>query len=278
MRKVLLLLVMSCLVLLLAGCNGAGLKSPTTNPLPGSGTDNPVDEYKNIDANYAIDVIPERELPPSTPIEDPEWDPAFDCLTQNGKCIDEGCINFEKAGFDIDTLKVDFDATFFNPNAENFDRLTVFLVITGTSMGVQALNPDGMMKLDEMSTIEYPYFAFNNNNNPGDNNIPGTMYCYFERNISFSLVKGCDFYVSYEIIPVIDQHDVSWVINPPDPSDEEAGEGGEGRNGGVENGDGADQEPSTPTTDPTDPDSGSAQVGEGGTSGHVSPPKDKPGH
>ena len=272
MRKVLLLFVLSCFVLLLAGCNGVGLKSPTTNPLPGSGIDNPVDEYKNIDANYAIDIIPERVIPPSTPIRDPEWNPVFDCLTQNETCIDDGCMSFNLKGFEKDTLKADFTGTFFNPNAENFNKLTVFMIITETSLGVDVLNPDGMAKLDEMSTAEYPYFAFSNDNNPGDNNIPGTMYCYFERNISLSLVKGCDFYISYTLIPVIDQHDVSWVIDPPDPVDQDTGDDGDGRNGGVNQGNGEDQQPTTPVTNPSGSGTGGTIVGHGGSSGQVSPP------
>ena len=272
-RDALLVMLLSLFLAIAAGCNGIALNAPNSNPLPGGGADNPSPDDK-INGNYAIDIIPERIIPPSLPVDDPDWRPTFGCLTDTPTCIDEGCIEFTVENLDLENLKVDFNATFFNWNAENFNALTVFLVVTSTTVGVESLNPDGMIKLDEKDTIEYPYYAFSNDNNPGDNEIPGTMYCYFERDISFSLEVGCDFCVTYVLMPVIDQHDLSYNIDLPgravDP----------GANTGDDHRSGSREEDGQPTSPPTgqnnnhnddDDDDNTPPV-------NVNPPLKKPGN
>jgi hypothetical protein len=210
MKKSILLAVLLCMLAITGfACNGAALDAPTSNPLPGSGTDGTYN-YDDISANYALDILPEREIPESIPIEDPVWEPRFVCLTEEPTCLDEGCMFFELTSFDTETLEANFRATFFNPNADDLRHLTVFLILDDLARGIVPVTPDGYMKLDKFDIEAYPYFAFNAENNV-ESDTPELMYCYFQRDITFHLEEGSDFFVGFKLMPYIDQHVISVV-------------------------------------------------------------------
>ena len=232
MKKFLLLIAFSCffVVLLLAGCNDSSLDDPTSNPLPGSGTESP-SIYDDIDANYALDIInPNREPPPSIPIEDPVWEPSFSCLTDKVTRIDEGCMSFELMDFDFETQIATFKGIFYNFNADKSDELSIFLLFTDLANGIVPVTPDGMMKLDEFDTVAYSFFAFNHEENE-KYNIPESMYLYFEREFSFHLEYGSDFYVGISLMPFKDVHNLSHYkidqyVTAKDDNDSSTGDDG----------------------------------------------------
>ncbi len=235
MKKILLLIVFPCFlaVIFLAGCNDAQLDDPTSNPLPGSGTESP-SIYDDVDANYALDIInPNREPPPSIPIEDPKWEPVFNSFTDKMTCIDEGCMSFELKDFDPDTQIATFKGTFFNFNADKSDELSIFLLFTDLANGIVPVTPDGMMKLDKFDTVAYTFIAFNHDENE-KLNIPESMYLYFEREFSFHLEYGSDFYVGISLLPFKDVHNLShYTIDEytATKDDHEGSTGDDGRTG-----------------------------------------------
>ena len=234
MKKFLLLAVLLCMLAITSlACNGASLDGPTSNPLPGSGTEGTYN-YDDISANYALDILPERIIPESIPIEDPVWQPRFVCLTEEPVCVDEGCMFFELTSFDMETLNADFRVTFFNPNTEDLRHLTVFLILDDIARGIVPVTPDGYMKLDKFDIEAYPYFAFNAENNV-ESDTPELMYCYFQRDITFHLEEGSDFFVGFELMPYIDQHVISVVDEDYLPAIDASGNKvipGDGRTGG----------------------------------------------
>ncbi len=209
MKKAILLIALPCiLIFFLAGCNGTEQDDPTSNPLPGSGTESP-SIYDDIDANYALDIInPFRDPPPSIPIEDPVWEPVFDSFTDKMTCIGEGCMSFELKEFDIEAQTVTFKGTFFNFNADKSAELSIFLLFTDLANGIIPVTPDGMMKLDQFDTVAYPFFAFNHDENE-KLNIPESMYLYFEREFTMHLEVGSDFYAGHTLVPFKHIHDLS---------------------------------------------------------------------
>lgn len=209
MKKAILLIAFPCLLIIfLAGCNVAEQDDPTSNPLPGSGTESP-SIYDDIDANYALDIInPFREPPPSIPIEDPVWEPVFDNFTDKMTCIGEGCMSFELKEFDIEAQTVTFKGTFFNFNADKSDELSIFLLFTDLANGIVPVTPDGMMKLDEFDTVAYPFYAFNHDENE-KLNIPESMYLYFEREFTIHLKVGSDFHAGFTLVSFKHIHDLS---------------------------------------------------------------------
>lgn len=215
MKNTLLLIVLLFLfaAMFLTGCNDAQSDNPTSNPLPGSGAETP-SINDDIDANYALDIInPNREPPPSIPIEDPVWEPVFSAFTEKMTCIDEGCLAFELKEFDTETQIATFKGTFFNFNADKSDELSVFMLFTDLANGVVPVIPDGMMKLDRFDTVAYTFIAFNHEENE-KLNIPDSMYLYFEREFSFHLEYGSDFHVGITLMPFNDVHNLShYTIN-----------------------------------------------------------------
>jgi hypothetical protein len=255
MRKVILLaILLICTMPLCMGCNGADLQNPSGNPLPGQGTNDPEDLGKGI---LAIDVYPQREMPEQFIIEDPDWEPAFDSLVNEPTCINEGCIRFKLEDFNEEERIATFKGTFFNPNKDSMKNLTVLLVITQTARGITPIEYEGMWKLDEFDTVAYPCYAFSYSNN--EEQTPGSMYCYFEREISFLLEEGSDFNVDYEIVALYDKNDLSYTIDVPDPYHEDnetgsEGEGGsgDGRTGGTNGAQSGGSQYQTPVVHPPD--------------------------
>ena len=78
-------------------------------------------------------------------------------------------------------------------------------MFTDLANGIVPIMPDGMMKLDEFDTVAYSFFAFNHEENE-KLNIPESMYLYFEREFSFQLEYGSDFYVGFTLVPFKDVH------------------------------------------------------------------------
>ena len=231
MKKAILLAFL-CIGLLAmgAGCNGANLNSPTSDPLPGKGTDGQT-LWEKTQLNYAIDILPEREPPETIIIDDPTWEPAFDCLIDEPECIDEGCMTIVLKDFDPESRIVSFKCTFFNPNQEAKKTLTVFFYVTDVARGIAPVDPDGYMPIGRFETEVYPYYAFSSANNT-DHETPGSMYVYFEREISFTLEEGADFFVEYTLIAMEDTQNLSYLIDIPDPIHEENENGNEDEGGG----------------------------------------------
>ncbi|MBU1023813.1 hypothetical protein KKB99_05985, partial [bacterium] len=179
--------------------------------------------------------MPNREIP-SIPIDDPEWEPVFDSLTEDLTCIDEGCISFDLVDFNEETNIVTFNATFFNFNADNSDNLVIYLLYTDLARGILPHGHDGLMKIEQFDVVLYPFVALSHGDK-GDSKIPEELYLFFEKEISFHLDEGADFYVGFTLVATQDVNTLSMVIDSPKPVYEDGEqEGDDGTGGGGGNG------------------------------------------